>query len=223
MAHIDTTIAWTIVAILAAALLTTLLLVQAAIVRHRRRAASAQLPARTGTVFLLADESGSTLSATKTWMHGLAIDLLERAGAAGRDFVYVGFSHVVEAERVFHFPHGHWDADRVSAMTEDGLRGGTNYDHPLRMVADHLATGARDVDVVIFTDGFGSTIQPSLSNALVGARFDQGAQFHIVLSEEPLFEGDIECALDYGGLSELADTSILIDTTTPMRDNPVSI
>ena len=229
MIDIDTKLAWISASILAIALFAVLVIVQMVIVRHRRKHADTARPAaRMGTIFFLADESGSTSPTDHDWMDNVVIDLLVEAGAMRRDFVYIGFNHTVSESRIFRFPRGLGVASALAELTTHDQPGGTDYNPPLRRVIAHLDTGERGVDIVLFTDGMGPTIAPDITAVIAHARRYLGTRVHLIQPADAI--GGITAPeavrtdiLTHSGLDALIDTAVLVNTSITMRNLPVDI
>jgi uncharacterized protein with von Willebrand factor type A (vWA) domain len=115
-----------------------------------------------GPIICVVDESASMTKpdiaggTREAWSKGLALALCDQAKRRNRDFVYIGFASAGQ-QRVVEFMGGETPLEKVLDMTENFLKGGTNFEQPLKMALkmieeQFVAKAKPRPDIVFITD-----------------------------------------------------------------------
>ena len=130
--------------------------------RGEDRAGQGAIIALVDNSYSMADTHGHTFGGPtgEAWAKALALALLDQARASKRDFVGINFASTDELA-VFRFPAAEpAGAARARAVefTEHFFGGGTDFITPVSaavrlLEAEHTATGRRQGDIVLITDG----------------------------------------------------------------------
>lgn len=109
-------------------------------------------PLKKGSVIFLGDESGSMDGSKERYLKAMAIIFMKRAVSQGRDFCYIPFSDGI-GKPIFIDPKD-VDAEKVYQLATNFMRGGTNYEIPLKKAVSILEQSKfKNADLIMVTDG----------------------------------------------------------------------
>lgn len=109
-----------------------------------------------GSLIICLDESGS-MRGLERQAKGFVLALMTIARKQKRDVVYIPFSYGVG--RVRKFEKGNFKAKDLLEMATNFMNGGTDFESPLEVAQEVIATDITDGDIIFVTDG-----QDSLSH-----------------------------------------------------------
>ena len=104
-----------------------------------------------GPIVCCIDNSGSMGGDREVWAKAVALGLLEICVLQRREFVGIHFGSASET-RVYEFDHSSYTLDQVLDFAEFFFGGGTDFEKPMDLAADHVGKMPR-ADIVMITDG----------------------------------------------------------------------